>query len=105
MHYDVCILSEEESFARMLQLELTDRGQRVFVTSSPENLPPVSLCLVDADCFPEFSANCRTVRYGRCISPTDPVGLHRPFPIAEAVGFCEGRTVRRGILRLLISIF
>lgn len=98
MHYDVCILSDEESFSRMLYLELTDRGQRVAVVSSPDDLPTCALCFVDADRFPEFSANCRTVRYGRCVSPADPVGLHRPFPISEAVGFCEGHAVRRGIL-------
>ena len=98
MHYDVCILSDEVSFARMLYLELTDRGRRVAVVSSPDELPPCDLCFADADRFPDFSADCRTVFYGRALSPNDGAVLCRPFAIEDAVAFSEGRTVRRGIL-------
>ena len=100
MHYDICILSDEEPFARMLYLELSDRGRSVAVAASPDDLPPCDLCLADRDRFPAFSSDCRTVFYGRCISPADPSALHRPFAIEDAVSLTEGRTVRRGLLFL-----
>lgn len=100
MHYDVCILSDEEPFARMLYLELTDRGRSVTVVASPEDLPPCDLCFADRDRFPDFSSSCRTVFYGRSVSPADPAALHRPFMIEDAVALAEGRSVRRGLVLL-----
>lgn len=100
MHYDICILSDEESFARMLYLELVDRGQSVAIAALPEDLPPCELCLADRDRFPDFSSSCRTVFYGRSVSPADPAALHRPFAIGDVIALTEGRAVRRGILLL-----
>ena len=99
MHGDICILSDEESFARMLYLELTERAHRVLLCPSPDALPPADLYLVDADRYPDCHPRGRTLRYGRSIE-NGPDSLHRPFPLADLHALTVQESPRRG-LRLL----
>lgn len=100
MRYDVCILSEEESFARMLVLELTDRGRRTVAVQSEAALPSAELYLVDADRFPTAEPLGRTLRYGYSLPEDTENGLRRPFLLTALVEAATLGEVRKGLVLL-----
>ena len=94
MQYDICIVSSEASFARMLALELSDRGCRVTLTDGRGSLPPAAMYVVDADEFSDFSFEGKTLRYGFCFSEDGEGCLRRPFLLSDFVRACENGGTR-----------
>jgi len=100
VHCDICILSDEPAFARMLYLELCDGGRTVTVCSRYEDIPTADVYLVDADRFAEHPRTGRLLLYGRTLEDDGCSKLRRPFLITDLRKLTEGETVHRG-LRLL----
>ena len=100
MRYDICILSDDASFSRMLMLELTDRGRRVTLTDSEGALPEAEIYLIDADRYPDAAPNGRVLRYGFSVAEDGEGALRRPFTLTALAEATAGGAVRRGLFLL-----
>lgn len=101
MRYEVCILSAEEAFARMLLLELEDRGLHAAHASSLEvaATTEADCYLIDADAFSFTPRTGRAVLYGRQLADAGSpcVQLHRPFLLRSLHAAVSGGSRERGL--------
>ena len=103
MHYDVCIVSAEADFCRLLCYELEDRGLRVACVDSQQAAAEVSAdsYLVDADRFSFVPGAGRVICYGRTLPDAPPPHeqWHRPFSLSLLGSLLHGGAQRGLVLQ------
>lgn len=76
----LCIITPDRDLAQAIRLEVETADLPVTLADDPTSCPAAALYLIDADCFPLYTAPTgRTIRFGR--AGTD-IALRRPFSLS-----------------------